>query len=60
MIQPKKIEQYFHEKNKGITDDFGWTGEFKLTAKDILDFIIDLRMLNTEQNDEPSVATEVK
>lgn len=41
MIQPKDIEEYF--KDKKIIDDIGWTGEFHVSAKDILDCFIDLR-----------------
>ncbi len=39
MIQPDKIAEYF--KDKRIFDEEGWTGEYKVTSKDILDFIID-------------------
>lgn len=42
-IQPAEIEKYFDEKNKRIIDDMGWTGEYHLSAKDILDLIIDIQ-----------------
>jgi len=43
--QPSEIETYFNEKqnHKRIHDDLGWTGEYSLSAKDILDLIIDLQ-----------------
>lgn len=42
-LQPKEIEKYFTNLKKRQYDEHGWTGEFTVTAKDILDFIIDLR-----------------
>jgi hypothetical protein len=43
VIQPKEIEEYF--KHKKHEDDMGWTGEYHLSAKDILDFLIDKGLL---------------
>jgi hypothetical protein len=40
MIQPKEIGIYFDKKEKRIIDEIGWTGEYHLSAKDILDFLI--------------------
>lgn len=41
-IQPKDIDEYF--KNKKEFDDIGWTGQYSLCNKDILDFIIDFKL----------------
>lgn len=40
-IQPKEIEEYFNDKDRRLDDEFGWTGEYRLSAKDVLDFTID-------------------
>jgi len=41
--QPEEIEKYCIEKYRKTHDAFGWTGEFKISAKNILDIIIDLQ-----------------
>lgn len=43
--QPSKIEELMKEKLESlkINDEFGWTGEWRLSAKDVLDIIIDLQ-----------------
>lgn len=45
--QPSEIEKLMKEKfeNQKIDDEFGWTGEYRLSAKDILDIIIDLKIV---------------
>jgi hypothetical protein len=42
-LQPTDIERYFNDKGKRITDDLGWLGEYHVSAKDIIDMIIDLK-----------------
>jgi hypothetical protein len=46
MIQPSEIEEYFKEKK--CFDSMGWTGEYHVSAKDIIDLLIDLK---NNQND---------
>lgn len=41
-VNPNDIMKYFDEKNKRIIDEFGWTGQYNVNAKDILDFLIDV------------------
>ena len=43
--QPIEIEKLMKEKleHRMINDDFGWTGEWRMSAKDVLDVIIDLQ-----------------
>lgn len=43
--QPIEIEKLMKEKleHRTINDDFGWTGEWRMSAKDVLDVIIDLQ-----------------
>jgi hypothetical protein len=43
--QPSEIEKVMKEKLEArkIDDEFGWTGEWRLSAKDVLDVIIDLQ-----------------
>ena len=43
-IQPTEIEQLMQEKlaDRKIDDEFGWTGEWRMSAKNVLDLIIDL------------------
>lgn len=43
--QPSEIEKLMKEKLEArkITDEFGWTGEWRMSAKDVLDVIIDLQ-----------------
>lgn len=43
--QPSDIEKLMKEKLEArkINDEFGWTGEWRMSAKDILDVIIDLQ-----------------
>ena len=50
-VQPKIIEAYFNEKDKRIIDDMGWTGEYHLSAKDIIDFIIDNHAQSSKVSD---------
>lgn len=45
-IQPEQIEKYLI--NKRLMDEMGWTGEFRVSAKDIIDMIIDLFTPNKE------------
>lgn len=44
-IQPTEIEQLIKEKlaDRKIDDEFGWTGEWRMSAKNVLDLIIDLQ-----------------
>lgn len=43
MPQQELIEKYFKDKgNKGLYDGNGWTGEFHLSAKDIINMLLDL------------------
>ena len=53
-IQPIEIEKYCIDKYVKVHDEFGWTGEFKLSAKNILDIVIDLtkneRQTHTQAN----------
>jgi len=46
-IQPNKINQVLTNKfnEKEIIDDFGFTGEYRLSQKDILDIIIELNIV---------------
>jgi len=43
--QPSEIEKLMKEKleHRMINDEFGWTGEWRMCAKDVFDVIIDLR-----------------
>jgi len=43
--QPIEIEKLMKEKleHRMINDDLGWTGEWRMSAKDVLDVIIDLQ-----------------
>lgn len=43
--QPSEIEKLMKDKldARKIDDEFGWTGEWRLSAKDVLDIIIDLQ-----------------
>lgn len=43
--QPIEIEKLMKEKleHRMINDDIGWTGEWRMSAKDVLDVIIDLQ-----------------
>lgn len=43
--QPIEIEKLMKEKleHRMINDDLGWTGEWRMSAKDVLDLIIDLQ-----------------
>ena len=43
-IQPTEIEQLMQEKlaDRKIDDEFGWTGEWRMSPKNVLDLIIDL------------------
>lgn len=43
--QPSDIEKLMKEilKHRMINDEFGWTGEWRMSAKDVLDVIIDLQ-----------------
>ena len=43
--QPIEIEKLMKEKwdYRMINDDLGWTGEWRMSAKDVLDLIIDLQ-----------------
>lgn len=45
-IQPTEIEQLMQEKlaDRKINDEFGWTGEWRMSAKNVLDLIIDLNV----------------
>ena len=42
--QPSEIEKLMKEKleHRMINDEFGWTGEWRMCAKDVFDVIIDL------------------
>ena len=42
-LQPTQIENYLTDKKKRLYDNMGWTGEFTVSAKDILDMLIDLK-----------------
>jgi hypothetical protein len=42
MIQPQEIEKYLNNKNKRILDKVGWTGEYHVSAKDIIDMMRDI------------------
>jgi hypothetical protein len=44
--QTSEIETLMKEKlaNRKIDDEFGWTGEWRMSAKDVLDVIIDLQI----------------
>lgn len=43
--QPADIERLMKEKlmHRMINDKLGWTGEYRMSAKDVLDVIIDLQ-----------------
>lgn len=43
--QPSEIEKLMKDKldARKIDDEFGWTGEWRLSAKDVLDIIIELQ-----------------
>ena len=43
--QPSEIVELMMEKleHRMINDEFGWTGEWRMSAKDVLDVIIDLQ-----------------
>lgn len=49
MIQPTDIEKYLTEKGKKIHDKMGWTGEFHLSAKDMIDLLIHFNMENENE-----------
>lgn len=44
IIQPSEIEKVMIEKltERKINDEFGWTGEWRMSAKNVLDILIDL------------------
>lgn len=50
--QPSDIEKLMKEKLKTrkINDEFGWTGEWRMSAKDIIDVIIDLQHRNNSNS----------
>lgn len=52
--QPDKIEEYMKREfsDKMINDDMGWTGEFSLSNKNVLDLIIDLSKLNKDHKNK--------
>jgi hypothetical protein len=41
--QPQEVDKWLLEKlkEKRINDEFGWTGEYRLCQKDLVDFFID-------------------
>lgn len=43
--QPKEVDAWLLNKmkNKRIDDEFGWTGEYRLCQKDLIDFLIDVQ-----------------
>lgn len=43
--QPSEIEALMKEKlaNRKIDDECGWTGEWRMSAKEVLDVILDLQ-----------------
>lgn len=43
--QPSEIAKLMKEKldTRKLNDEFGWTGEWRLSAKNVLDIIIDLQ-----------------
>ena len=45
ITQPIEIEKLMKEKweHRMINDNLGWTGEWRMSAKDVLDVIIDLQ-----------------
>lgn len=45
-IQPKDIAALLDNNSKKIMDDDGWTGEWSVSAKDVLDLIFDLQKSN--------------
>lgn len=49
--QPEQINKILEEKygHKKEYDEFGWTGEYTLSNKDILDIIIDLGLSYTDR-----------
>lgn len=51
-IQPTEVEQLIQEKlaDRKIYDEFGWTGEWRMSAKNVLDLIIDLQNDQKLQN----------
>ena len=53
-LQPAKIEEYFIKKEKKIFDEFGWTGDFRLCAKDIIDMLIDFECDGKKAENENS------
>lgn len=50
MIQPKEIELLLAEKHehRKINDDLGFTGEWGLSIKDIIDIFIDAGVVDTD------------
>ena len=58
-IQPTEIEKYLTEKGKKIFDDMGWTGEFKVSAKDIIDMLIDFESDGETPNETQQKCTLV-
>ena len=43
--QPKEVDAWLLDKmkHKRIDDEFGWTGEYRLCQKDLIDFLIDVQ-----------------
>lgn len=54
-IQPTEIEQLMQEKlaDRKIDDEFGWTGEWRMSPKNVLDLIIDLNTNALQQIEKP-------
>lgn len=52
ILQPNELNKMLEEKyvQKRIFDEFGWTGEYSLSCKDIIDLIIDFS--NKPQTDK--------
>lgn len=53
--QPKDVDKWLEEnyKDKRLNDEFGWTGEYRLCQKDLIDFVIDCqRPLTNTTNHE--------
>ncbi len=48
-LQPKDIEKYFDSKGWRNYDEYGWTGEYVVSVKNILDMLIDLNILSERQ-----------
>lgn len=58
--QPIEIEKLMKEKleHRMINDDLGWTGEWRMSAKDVLDVIIDLQKMNKYKEAIPGLTKE--